>query len=90
MDRQLARWRAVGDQPQERAAHIIFVALLVRKKPLALVVEPEVLEKSQEARPEISAICHAHAFWGADFANIAANGRASNTTRRSAIFSPLT
>ena len=44
----------IGDQPQERPAHIIFVALLVRKKPLPLVVEPEVLEKSQEARPEIA------------------------------------
>ena len=38
-----------GDEPH----------LLVPKKTLPLVMEPEVLEKSQQARPEICAICHA-------------------------------
>src|SRR5262249_219003 len=38
----------IGDQPQERPANLIFVTQLVRKQPLPLVMEPHVLEKSQE------------------------------------------
>src|SRR5215470_13641336 len=48
----------IGDQPQERPAHIIFVALLVRKKPLPLVVSFEIPEKAEQARPEITVRCH--------------------------------
>src|SRR5262249_32587705 len=51
-------WRQIGDQSQEWHPHVIFVAPLVRKKPLPLVVELEVLEKSEQARPEITVRCH--------------------------------
>src|SRR5215471_4022234 len=51
-------WRQIGDQSQEWHPHVIFVALLVRKKPLPLVVELEVLEKSEQSWPEITVLCH--------------------------------
>jgi hypothetical protein len=51
----------IGDQPQERRPHIIFVALLVRKKPVTIVVELEFFKKSQQVQPEISVIVSGNA-----------------------------
>src|SRR5262249_24930861 len=51
-------WRQIGDQPEERPAHVIFVALLVRKKPLPLVVSLEIPEKAEQTCPEITVGCH--------------------------------
>jgi hypothetical protein len=56
-------------------------------KPLAIVVLPQVSWETEEAWTEVPALRHGVLLY---LANIAANGRASNTTRIAVILSPVT